>query len=696
MNLQSMTGWGRATMATVTTPFGLQGGSVYQRSIKQERTGTITGAIIAGAGGMNDLHDSQAALGRLLGQDVSRPQALTRLIYDSGGGVELNADVAYKSGLEFNSLSGLTLTSVPLVFTQPDPAMVENQERSAPMGASSNASQSVMYKPAGGRGSVPGAFQQVPGTLFSSAFGYVQAAAWVTTAAGDQQLWASGNSLGTVGGSSCGGLFILEMATTPPNVQVTAIGSTSAAQQILAIEQTGAGADYVWLGGTFSGCYDYAGTGHTTWRCLVREQLSTNAMTYPISVDSYVNSLAYCPQTINSSGAYTDVLYVGGHFSVANGTSFSGLFEIDQPNATGTPLPSPVPWGTVNASGTFQPGLLPASQTTVGAIAVTANGVVYLTCSGNGAYVSVLQGTPGAAVPTSSTPGATNWQTIGAIAGATSSASDELVFGPDGALYLANPSVGTSLTPGGVAMPGVARWTGGGWTWAGGGNPQGGYTANSMAFSPDGRLHMAGQFTGIAPTYRVAGSASPPTAKPGYVVWDGTTIHTELLDLICPSFGGYAAVNPSDGTVVVFADSDPVASFCVTPALVSYQGTAPAPARIVITGGSPATAMIGGVRNERTGQAIYFTGLVLSAGETITIDTTPGSSSVTSDWRGDISYYVAAMSDLANFVLLEGENYLSVLSSGQTLAAANVLWYNHHYGIDGAGANIITATYEAG
>ena len=152
MALQSMQGWGRAAMTAVTLPFGLQGGSQFQRAIKQERQATIIGGIIAGAGGMDDLHNAQAALGRLLGADLTRPQALTRLIYDSGyaNGVELNADVVYEGGLEFNSLYGLTLTSVPIRVLQPDPAMVENLERSAAVGQIAAATQrSCTSLPAG-------------------------------------------------------------------------------------------------------------------------------------------------------------------------------------------------------------------------------------------------------------------------------------------------------------------------------------------------------------------------------------------------------------------------------------------------------------------------------------------------------------------------------------------------------------------
>ena len=132
----------------------------------------------------------------------------------------------------------------------------------------------------------------------------------------------------------------------------------------------------------------------------------------------------------------------------------------------------------------------------------------------------------------------------------------------------------------------------------------------------------------------------------------------------------------------------------VTPTTISYQGTAPAPCRFIIQAPAATQTEIGGIRNERTNQAIYFVGLMLAAGETLTVDTTPGASSVTTDMRGNMASYISPTSNLADFVLLEGENYLSVLTS-TALSSATVTWYNRHYGIDGAGSNIGTASFEA-
>jgi hypothetical protein len=200
---------------------------------------------------------------------------------------------------------------------------------------------------------------------------------------------------------------------------------------------------------------------------------------------------------------------------------------------------------------------------------------------------------------------------------------------------------------------------------------------------------MAGNFA-VSNAIAQGVPGGPTPASVGYAVYDGTASHAELVNLVTD---GGVFVNPADGSVFLTADSAYASSSAVVPTTVSYQGTAPAPCRFIFKCSGTAT-WVGGIRNERTGQAIYFTGLLLAAGETLTVDTTPGASSVTTDWRGTMASYVAPMSNLADFVLLEGENYLSVLTS-TALSSATVTWYNRHYGIDGAGSNIGTASFEA-
>ena len=63
--------------------------------------------------------------------------------------------------------------------------------------------------------------------------------------------------------------------------------------------------------------------------------------------------------------------------------------------------------------------------------------------------------------------------------------------------------------------------------------------------------------------------------------------------------------------------------------------------------------------------------------------------------RGNMASYISPTSNLADFVLLEGENYLSLMWSSGTAPSMTVTWYNRHYGIDGAGSNIGTASFEA-
>ena len=673
MALQSMQGWGRAAMTAVTLPFGLQGGSQFQRAIKQERQATIIGGIIAGAGGMDDLHNAQAALGRLLGADLTRPQALTRLIYDSGyaNGVELNADVIYEGGLEFNSLSGLTLTSVPIRVLQPDPAMVENLERSAAVGGvTTQSTASVMYKPAGGRGGVPGQFEVVPGTLLNSAATQVTALGWVTATSGDQQLWCAAecsSASPTVGGNATGGVFVISTGATPPTVNVTKLGGPATNVPILAIQQTGAGADYVWMGGEFTSFTDYGGTNHSTFTYLVREQVSNSTLTWPITTitGGAVYAMAYCPQTYGQGVAsFTDVLYVGGAFTAPR----AAIFEIDNPNQA-SPTASVTPWGA-----------LPNSMTAIYGMTVAQNGTVYAIGSG-GTNTYIVQGVPGAS----------SWATIGTISGTYSPNSCSMCLGPDGCLYVAMTGAsGHLLNPGGVITPCVAKWNGGGWTAIVG--IANGSIGGPLAFDPAGRLHIAGQMTATTAIGQLVPGSITGGAT-GYVVWDGSSAHTELLSLSYAGMSNNFAINPSDGTVFATTNNTPANSSYVVPTTVSYQGTAPAPPKFIFKCSGTAT-WVGGVRNERTQQAIYFTGLLLAPGETLTIDTTPGASSVTTDWRGTMASYVAPMSNLADFVLLEGENYLSVLTS-TALASANVTWYNRHYGIDGAGSNIPTASFEA-
>jgi hypothetical protein len=89
------------------------------------------------------------------------------------------------------------------------------------------------------------------------------------------------------------------------------------------------------------------------------------------------------------------------------------------------------------------------------------------------------------------------------------------------------------------------------------------------------------------------------------------------------------------------------------------------------------------LENQSTGQVIYFN-LLLLAGETITIDLSPGKKSITSDYRGRIFDNPLANSDFANFHLLPGNNVIACLVDKDSTISGVIDWRIQHLSVDGA------------
>jgi hypothetical protein len=176
-----------------------------------------------------------------------------------------------------------------------------------------------------------------------------------------------------------------------------------------------------------------------------------------------------------------------------------------------------------------------------------------------------------------------------------------------------------------------------------------------------------------------------------YVVYDGSAMHVENIAIADTGSYCRVMVNPRDDSILLIAGPTASANAYVTPITVAYTGTAPCPV-LVVFGAGNAPTLVGGIRNERTGQAIYFKGLVLSAGETLYVDTDTGK--VYSDARANLMRFVAPGSDLSNFVLLPGNNYLSILHDPTVVPTlCLVQFYPRHWSVDGAGTAIESQTY---
>ena len=119
LTITGMQGVGPAQVSNVNLPFGLMGGEVYQRTIKLARDFIINGQMVSS--NMTDLEVRVATLAQFLGADLSLPQKPGALVFAPQDRQELLIEAEYVNGLEYDSLSGLTLTNLPIAFHAPDP-----------------------------------------------------------------------------------------------------------------------------------------------------------------------------------------------------------------------------------------------------------------------------------------------------------------------------------------------------------------------------------------------------------------------------------------------------------------------------------------------------------------------------------------------------------------------------------------------
>lgn len=72
------------------------------------------------------------------------------------------------------------------------------------------------------------------------------------------------------------------------------------------------------------------------------------------------------------------------------------------------------------------------------------------------------------------------------------------------------------------------------------------------------------------------------------------------------------------------------------------------------------TGNITQISNDTTGKVLNFSGLSVTAGETVTVDLSPGAKTVSSDVRGNLLANVSSGSNLSTFSLLIGNNTISL------------------------------------
>ena len=638
MHITGMTGAGMCDVLNVTIPNGLLGSSAYQRSIRQPRAMNILGTIFPpeSGGTIDDLHGSQLNLEMLLNPHTSMPQEPERLVYSSGvpGSKELTIDGLYEGGLEFSSLEGLTLGSVPLRFNCPDSRFAERLEKVSAelVGMEVDTNQSCAYRPPFDPNGI-GAFQGVGTSALNALPDCLE---WIFPPqnahynTNPQCLLAGGFTGG--GGGSAVALRTFDPTNIAAGVPYVTTNSALAVPHIYAVAQAGAGNKYVWMGG------DDAGSGY-----LYRLDLTLASGQYTVpfaAVDGIVRALAYDPTT--------DTLYVGGDFA----NPYAHLFKV-----TGASGASP----TVAAV----TGSLVVGAASVRRLCLRGDGRLYA-CVNTAAACYVLWYTGSA------------WATIGTLGAALG--QPHMMWGSDGYLYLSNETH-ASVAPGATSA-GLARYNGSSWEPVGDASW---YDVIGMGFDTTGRLHICGGITGS-----VAGAPNPDSGTHGhYAVCEGRSLHVEALVPTGAFTNAFLlATNPFDGSIFVAGYTDSVPSIPAS-TTVTYTGTAPCPVRLIYRRTSTA-GCLGSIRNERTGQGVYFNGLLVGANETVYVDMISNEARVWSDQRPDLMSFVAPISDIGNFALFPGENYIQMIDDGG--GNGYLVYTPRHYSIDGAFTGTVTPT----
>lgn len=264
-----------------------------------------------------------------------------------------------------------------------------------------------------------------------------------------------------------------------------------------------------------------------------------------------------------------------------------------------------------------------------------------------------------------------NGSTFVAMAGGVDAAAP-IVFaitaGLDGTIFIGGSF--TSLVSGVVASR-VARWNGTAWLPCGTGLSN---TVTVLYAAPDGNIYAGGIFTTLG-----NGVSAPCQAAR----WNSSTWLP--LDLGAVITNGSAFVQqPTTGELWYGWVGGSVTGTYAAIAEAVNRGSADAYPRIVITGPTSGTAKLYYLANRVTGDELFFdtNGLVINAGEKLTLTLLPGGKSFVSTFQGRVLGRILGGSNLGTFRLTPGSNNIALFCSDSTMTAI-AIWNTRHWSNDG-------------
>lgn len=333
-----------------------------------------------------------------------------------------------------------------------------------------------------------------------------------------------------------------------------------------------------------------------------------------------VNALAFGPD-----GA----LYVGGQFTAAGGSTANNIAKWDGAN-----------WSTLGSG----------MNLFVFALAFGPDGNLYAGGSFTGGspanYIAKWNGSA--------------WSSLST--GMSNSVST-LFFANDGNLYAG----GQFATAGGVTVNNIAKWTGSAWQPLGTGTNA---IVRTITQDPSGLIVAGGDFT-------VAGGLNLPDA---IAAWNGSSwVYQDVNEPGNPANNFCIDFDPLGNMAIAFSGPNSAAFTGALTTLVN-PGTANANPLFSVTG--PGTLVM--IKNYTTGDTLWFSNLVMLAGETLTLTLGPGPTTFTSTFRGNMLGYIAPGSNVQTFRIAPGSNSISAFidnSTGATALAVN--WDIRYHSIDG-------------
>jgi hypothetical protein len=227
---------------------------------------------------------------------------------------------------------------------------------------------------------------------------------------------------------------------------------------------------------------------------------------------------------------------------------------------------------------------------------------------------------------------------------------------------------GSFTTADGVACNNIAKWNGKTFEPLGSGLNN---TCKTLSIDSNGLLYAGGTFT----------SAGGITLSDRIAIWNGTV--WAHLDTDFPGSSDVVATSVIGNNIYLGYLTEGTATSSYLNTVTNNGSTSAYPVIKIKRADDGTTAVLEWIKNETTGDTLWCNYSLLK-GETLTIDLTPGSRSIKSDFFGDVWRAVLRSSDLSSFRLLPGPNSISVFvnPTGSPTITAWLEWKIPHWSAD--------------